>query len=625
MTSSAPLNETAQHVPKGIKNILVLAIWFGTAGGLLEGIAHWAYQATGILSYQERYHPVDLNVLWTSPLVDILLLVIAACVLLPVFWILRKRDWQLEIIVFTALICNGLLVGTGRTRMGGAAIFAIGVGTIAGRWANRDPRAAMAFFRRSLIPLLGLAVLTYGAVRIGGSLWQNAQIARLPEAPPTAPNVLLIVLDTLRADRLSAYGYARLTTPFLDQYAQSGVLFEKAFSTSSWTMPSHTSMFTGRFPFQHGVDLWNYDGRFATLAQVLGARGYVTAGFAANEWPCTRASGLGVGFIDCQSLYNGPLDTFLRSFYGRRFAENGNNYFFSVDQWGRPSAAEINRRFLTWLDRRPKRPFFAFLNFMEVHGPYYPAIEYANRFSNNPDGLRRRRRVLDKREKAQFIPDAYDASLAQLDAQLRKLFEELRRRGLEKNLLVIITGDHGQSLGEHGLMASHRTSLYLEQIHVPLLVVWPGKVPSGLRVSDVVGLQAVPDTITELALLDKNAFPGGSLSGCWSGGTCGDSALSELSFPESPSGKTLSAPWIKSLITSRRHFILYENGKVELFDWPNDLQETRNLADDTKEISSVEELGTKLTKMVPQAAAAWAVHNRNAQSAARQSLQIERK
>jgi hypothetical protein len=362
--------------------VLIVALWFGLFGGLLEGVAHWIYQATPVLSITERLHPVDLNVLWTSPLVDTLLFVTIGCLLLPVFLLLRKRDWQLPTVVFTALVCNALLVGTGRIRMRGAVVLAIGVGTVAGRWMRRDPFAVMAIFRRSLIPLFCVALLTCGAVRIGNSLWQKAQIARLPNAPPNSPNVLLIVLDTLRADRLSAYGYSRPTTPFLDEYARRGVLFEKAFANSSWTMPSHTSLFTGRFPFQHGVYLWPYDDRFPTLAQLLAARGYVTAGFSSNEWPCTRASGLGVGFTDCESIFNGPLDTFLRSFYGRRFAEDANTI-----RGARLSAEDINRRFLDWLDHRPKGPFFAFLNYMEVHETYHPPIEYAARFSKDPEAV----------------------------------------------------------------------------------------------------------------------------------------------------------------------------------------------------------------------------------------------
>lgn len=581
--------------------VLFVAVWFGVVGGLLEGVAHWIYQITPVLSYEERFHPVDLNTLWTSPLIDISLFVIAACVLLPVLWILGTRDWQLEIIVFTALIFNGLLVGTGRLRMGGATMLAIGLGTVASRWMKRDSFAVMTFMRRSIIPLLCVAVLTWGAVRMGGSLWQNAQLADLPSAPADAPNVLLIVLDTLRADRLSAYGYARPTTTFLDEYAQRGVLFERSFANSSWTMPSHTSLFTGRFPFQHGVDLWNYDGRFVTLAQVMGAHGYATVGISANEWPCTGASGLGAGFTKCESIYTGPLDTFLRSFDGRRLAVWTNNYFDEVDLWGRPSAEEINRRFLGWLSGRPKKPFFAFLNYMEAHGPYHPLRLQPGR--------------------AQLIPEAYDAKVTHLDAQLRKLFDQLGQRGLEKNLLVIIAADHGQSLGEHGLFG-HRSSLYRDQIQVPLLMVWPGRIPPGLRVSNVVGLQAVPGTISELAALSTNAFPGGSLTGCWTGGRCGDGwVLSELSFPESRSGKSLSPTWIKSLITPSQHFILEQNGRVELYDWPADPREVRNLADIPEERSSVESLGTKLAEMVPQAAAGWAAHKGNKQPvAALQSL-----
>lgn len=585
------------------RGILITALWFGLFGGLLEGLAHWLYQATPILSITERLHPVDLNVLWTSPLVDTVLFETIACILLPVFFIFRKRDWQLPTIIFTTLVCNALLVGTGRIRMRGTVVLAIGLGTVAGRWVRRHPLVAQRFFSRSLLPLLCVTLLTCGAVRIGGSVWRAAQIARLPAAAPNSPNVLLIVLDTLRADRLSAYGYMRPTTPFLDEYARRGILFEKAFANSSWTMPSHASLFTGRFPFQHGVDLWPYDNRFPTLAQALAAQGYVTAGFSSNEWPCTRASGLGVGFTQCDSIFNGPADTFLRSFYGRRLAEDANTVR-SV----RLTAEEINQRFLHWADHHRNRPFFTFLNYMEAHENYHPPIEYAARFSDDREAIHRG--GLAQAGKRPLVSDAYDASVAYLDAQLGQLFTELNKRSLDNNLLVIITGDHGQSLGEHGLIGVHGANLHLDEIHVPLLMVWRGKIPADVRIPDIVGLQAVPGTIAQLTSLERNEFPGGSLVGCWTGEKCGNGfVLSELTLPSSPGH---SAKWMKSLITGDRHFILQRNGAVELYNWRSDPGEVKNLADDPVESSAVETLGAKLAAMIPGAAIEWGLHSRKA-------------
>ena len=227
-------------------------------------------------------------------------------------------------------------------------------------------------------------------VTVGGRAWsEHRAAATLPPPPPTPRNVLLIVWDTVRYANTSLHGYSRRTTPHLEELAGGGVRCDLAFATSSWTLPSHASLFTGRWPHRLGVD-WTTPLRpdVPTLAEYLAGRGYDTAGFVANLDYCGRESGLARGFahyedfpinlreiftrylalgrrLDLPSLVL-DLDTLVENAFGRspglavQAAEHAKD------------AAALNGAFLAWLDgqRGRRRPFFAFLNFNDAHSPY---------------------------------------------------------------------------------------------------------------------------------------------------------------------------------------------------------------------------------------------------------------
>ena len=200
----------------------------------------------------------------------------------------------------------------------------------------------------------------------------------------------------------------------------------------------------------------------------------------------------------------------------------------------------------------------------------------------------------------------YDATLAYLDAHLRKLFQELQRRKLLEDTLVVITSDHGQSLLEHGL-TGHRTSLYREQIHVPLLISHAPKLPRGFVVSEPVSLEAIPATLLEVAGLDASGFPVQSFAPLWvdsnprRGLESQASVVSELagsSRPPTAEQIRKEVPsalgWVKSLVTSDWHLILQQNGKAKLYDWANDPAELHNLGDLPENRTLLEELRRKL-------------------------------
>ncbi|MCL4523075.1 MAG: sulfatase [Acidobacteria bacterium] len=590
--------------------LLLLAAWFGLAGGLLEGFFAWTLQQARWVAWSRLSSSVDLNILWASALVNTLLFVVLGAVLLPV--LTRWGRWPaLAAALFGTLTAYGWLSTSGRLRERGVIMLSLGLGAVAWRWMERAPARRLTLMRRSVVPLVLICLLAWVSVNGGERIWEKVQVARLPQPPANTPNVLLIVLDTLRADHVGSYGYPRPTTPNLDAFAKQGVLFEKTFANASWTLPSHTSIFTGRLPSEHGAGLWPYDGRFPTLAEIMSQHGFATGGFVANQLMCSAAFGLSRGFQRWKNLSWGWGDIFTHSTFGLKFHKLYRGYLNSYQNFSGMSAPEVNERFLSWLDGRDARPFFAFLNYMEVHEPTRPPREFAARFSDDPEALDRT--AWRKPQKYPYQSpgfrrlalDSYDASLAYLDSQIGALLEELRKRNLDQNTLVIITSDHGESLGEHGL-DGHRSALYLEQIRVPLLLRFPGRIPENRRVPGVAGLQDLASTIAEMAGVQKHPFPGVSLASRWSGGeTSGDElfAVSELDhFPFSSLEK-----WpcyhgaIKSIISSRWHYISHQKFGVELFDWNQDAQETQNLAKTEEGARIAAEYGAQLQKRLTSA------------------------
>lgn len=342
-------------------------------------------------------------------------------------------------------------------------------------------------------------------------------MAKLPAAAADEPNVLVIVVDTLRADHLSSYGYDRPTSTNIDRIATQGVLFQNAVATSSWTFPSHASLLTGRYQYEHGMDkvkqmsvigveAFSPNG-LPTLGEALLQKGYRTGAFSANRTYFTRDLGFGRGFMHFEDYFHSSSDMFVRTLYGREFARiylkrsdrslvkrvlRKLGFAALLDQGAegsgsyggafgiRKRADVVNQETLDWIDRDRRRPFFAFLNYFDVHDPYGGPRSYAK-----PSWPQ------------QTNVDAYDAGVKYVDDSIGRLMEELDRRGLSKNTLVVITGDHGESLGQHHLR-THGKALYWELIHVPLVLRYPGRVPAGVRLDVPVSNSALPATIMEL-------------------------------------------------------------------------------------------------------------------------------
>lgn len=402
-------------------------------------------------------------------------------------------------------------------------------------------------------------------------------------------NIVLIVMDTVRADHLSCYGYPRLTTPNLSRLAAGGVLFEQAVAPTSWTLPSLASMFTGLLPHQHGAT-WQHAmaSQPRTLAEILKAHGYETAGFSANASFGLAGWGLDQGFDLYSDAHDWLRHNLAATFAGQSIYQALFREFVSFNEFDALNAEQIDRQVFAWLQHRSARPYFLFINYMDAHSPYVPPAPYDHHFGRIPKPVLRRLvysmkdgrfgRPLSRREQQDVI-DGYDNSLYFLDEQIARLLAVLRVTPGAARTFVLVAGDHGEGFGEHGTY-DHGWNLNRDVLHVPLLINGPG-VPSARRVGGAVPLQELFPTVLELALGDIGPpVRRYSLSRFWMPAGGGPQAtalpvLSELAYQE----RDRSLVTTLSLCDGRWHYLLDSAGRAQVFDWQTDVGETRNLAD----------------------------------------------
>lgn len=573
-----------------VSEVLRLAVWFGLLTGFGE---------LGCLGVQKfLLHQLiyfGWHSVWMSPLANLCVFVIAGLVYRLLTWCwppLAAARTVNSGFSFLSLLSWGLLFPGLKLyavlllAAGGAWWLSGWLSAHAAGWARVQTLSTRAMLLATLT--LGTAVFT----------WQSQPLTHATTSASTkAPNVLLLVLDTVRANNLSVYGYARPTTPHLEQFARTGVKFERAFSTAPWTLPSHASMFTGRLPHELSADFRTpLDNRFPTLAETLRAQGYATAGFVANTYYCNAENGLARGFAHYED-YVASLPEFVVSASLSRallLRDGLRRVFNAPDVITRRSAAQINGAFLNWLDQEPGQPFFAFLNYLDAHEPCVPPAGYAGKFGTEVKHrsfrsvhlLRTSWRL--QREKAtseqnQADLDCYDSSLSYLDAQLGQLFAALEQRGLRQNTLVIVTSDHGEAFGEHGHYG-HVDSAYITQLRVPLLLSWPGVLPTARTITQPVSLRDLAATVLDVLKLNPS-LPGESLAQHWQAqSSCEvEPVLAEINVApvlvrRYPAG---GRAVIRSLIVGRYHYLKHPNGRTELYDYERDPAEQHNLTEQT--------------------------------------------
>ncbi len=449
--------------------------------------------------------------------------------------------------------------------------------------------------RRDFLKLAGAgtfaslpAVWGRGVLPDSEALTEAAETAKLPKASPDSPNILVIVVDALRADHLSGYGYHRDTSPFIDSLAKEGVHFERAISASSWTQPSHASMLTGRYTYEHQAETKPLDRTYPTIGEVMQANGYRTGAFSGNTLFFTRRQGFGRGFLHFEDSDQSIEDDFINSsLFGFLFDYYGLRKVLKYEKVpGRRYADDITRSILKWVDRDTQHPFFVFVNYFDTHDPYLPPEPYRNRYTQtpNPGGLINTN--LDRYsppltpDQLQSEMDAYDGAVAYVDDHIKILLDELRTRGMLENTIVVFTSDHGESFGEHGLLR-HSGSLYIEQIHVPLIFWWPGHIPAGRSVDLPVTNSAIATTILSLIDSKDNPFPAPSLTSLILNAdvpTDWPRPISELAQLTGSSPKDPSAYGaMKSVVDPEMQYIVHEKFGEELYNWPSDRQEANNL------------------------------------------------
>jgi arylsulfatase A-like enzyme len=270
----------------------------------------------------------------------------------------------------------------------------------------------------------------------------------------------------------------------------------------------------------------------------------------------------------------------------------------------RKNAAEVNAEFLEWVDSLEDRPFFAFLNYFDAHDPYTPPPPFDARFGNAgpPPPLEDDRRYSES--ELGHLLDGYDGALSYTDDQLGRLLDDLKGRGLLDDTIVVITSDHGEQFGEHGLV-DHANSLYRQLLHVPLILSFPSRIPASHRVSDPVTLVDLPATILDLAGLSdaRRQIPGRSLAGHWD--PAGRANIGSRPILSEVSQGINTAEWLpiskgpmQSVISDGMHYIRNGDGTEELYDFETDAAELRDLSSRPEARASLERLRSRIDDLI---------------------------
>ena len=534
--------------------------------------------------------PISLPILAT-----LLLVALAACILIPaipgvehrgqrvsapvllfalsVLWIVQA-PLESDRILIAVLLCTGAAVITG----------------LAGRHClRRRPNAAMAFALP--IVLTGVNGLMIATTYVIAQRVTEPNRDRLsterPRVQRSFPSVILVVLDTVRADHTSLHGYEMPTTPNLDVFASQATAFTRAYANSTFSLPSHASLLTGLLPAKHGANLsltrttvhtqvepveveilpTPLLETVVTIPEYLGPHGIRTALISANNGYLTPGFGLqqGFDFADSPSRNLTPIE-----FVIGQILRNGPREWSSSYLWlsgDTVPAPEIIDRALEWLDRAPRAPFFLMLNFMDAHE--FGSTAYAARRVREIQHAFPRTPV-DSREVD------YDLSIRYLDYQLKTLLDGLRARGAFDDSLIIFTSDHGEELSGDGFRHGRLPSE--SQIHVPLVVKAPGQRQGRWIDSPVHGVDILPTIMTTLGLDIPGDLDGTPLGQ-------GEEAVAEVYFARETTGPVYSdtlhtvRPSAWALVQKEWKLMLLSDGTRHLTRPLDDPAEQTNLAD----------------------------------------------
>jgi arylsulfatase A-like enzyme len=558
--------------------LLAYAVLFGLAGGVLEASYLTSRQMmSGLLATGYR-----IELFWMAPLAGAVTMSLIAAAMhgaarLGAAHVSLTKSTG----VFAFVALHGVFQSPGIPLHPLAElVWSLGLASVAAKAVDGHPARVRFLLRHPMAPVGGAAAILFGLAVVWSPAWAERRAHRdLPPAEAGLPNIVLIILDTVRAANLSLYGYERNTSPYLEEWAADGVTFERAYTTAPWTLPAHASLFTGLYPFESRTDIDEPLGPTPpTLAEVLSARGYATAGFVANLLYTTRTSGLDRGFAHYRA-HPWSAAQIVRSYWLPRELENAVRSMLGRAEPTKDGSV-VTHEFFQWLERRDGRPFFAFLNYFDAHDPYEPPEPYLTMFGPGPpepwgehvDWLGARADSASLLLLDQWV-QRYDGGIAYVDRQLGLVRERLRAEGLLDNTVVVIASDHGEAWSEHGLIG-HLNALYVPLLHVPLVVAYPGRLPRGIAVSEPVTLRDVPATILDLALpQDEPVVPGSSLTAPLLGtGSASESAvLAEVRTYQGARPKA-------ALFQGDFHYMHTLDGPEELYNLAEDPDEGRSVA-----------------------------------------------
>lgn len=518
-----PIPRQDSPAPRPAQAVFLMTIGFALLAGGLELSIRLVQKSAWGTKLEN-----NANIGWMTPLAYVLLVLFPAMMAYVVLRFIPGLGLARVGFVLGVWPCWVSVLWSVFSRLQGYAVWLLGLGLSVQMsvWVwKRLPRVyglarVWVLIASSTIVIYGLGLQTW-------RVWaESRELSRLPSPPPDAPNVLLVVWDTVRARNLGAYGYDRPTTPNLDRLVKDSVVFENAIAPAPWTLPTHASLFTGRWPYELSAG-WQapLDKTTPTLAEVLKQHGYATAGFAANYIYTTYEEGVARGFIHYDD-YGFSLGHLIQSCaLGRTYQWNRwlRRKLHFQDVLGRKSGGQVNREVLDWFSTRPRRPYFVFLNYFDAHQPYVPPPPFDTQFMPNTPRVYMFNWLDDQnpknRGRLQAELNHYDATIAYMDHCLGQLIESLRSSGDLDNTVIVLTSDHGEQFADNSPLCDHGNSLYTALLHVPLIIYDPARLPKGLRVKDHVCLRDVAATVLDVLGLSgtPQPLPGRSLTRFWGG------------------------------------------------------------------------------------------------------------
>ncbi|MHA1568229.1 MAG: sulfatase [Alphaproteobacteria bacterium] len=397
------------------------------------------------------------------------------------------------------------------------------------------------------------------------------------------PHIILVIIDTLRADHVTSYGYERPTTPHFEDLAHQAILFENTQAPASWTVPSMNSLFTGVYPWSHGVvyaetqagsvqTQQKLSDRFVTLAETLQARGYETYGISAN-YHMHEQYGAAQGF----------------DFY--------KTFSFSDRE-------PVDRQFRFWLPQieravKRKKPYFLYIHYFDPHHPYKKVGAFTDRINRDIDleearkyaiegfaELAQQRFFFENPDKMQLLVDLYDGEIAATDDSLGRLLKELPEF---ENAVIVVTSDHGEAFGEHENMI-HGRDLYVETVRVPLIIRLPHDQHAELRIKDHVSLVDLYPTLAALAGAKIPEYlEGYDLAPLWSGKSLPERNLFTMTR------RVVELTWYGIIGPRYKLVFLDSRNQYELYDMLEDPTEQRNIFQQNPDIAA------KLRKLLAEA------------------------